>query len=57
MFKMLIRILNTLRSRIWDMVVFLFSVFWLQKGGRKQKTTACSEDVLSKKLFSLFNKQ
>ena len=30
-FKMLIRILNTLRSRIWDMVVFLFSVFWLQK--------------------------
>ena len=23
-FKMLIRILNTLRSRIWDMVVFLF---------------------------------
>ena len=30
-FKMLIRILNMLRSRIWDMVVFLFSVFWLQK--------------------------
>ena len=29
--KMLIRILNTLRSRIWDMAVFLFSVFWLQK--------------------------
>ncbi|MFR4284050.1 MAG: hypothetical protein ACLT1Q_04350 [Anaerobutyricum soehngenii] len=25
MFKMLIRILNTLRSRIWDMVLFLFS--------------------------------
>ncbi|WP_280835908.1 hypothetical protein [Anaerobutyricum soehngenii] len=25
MFKMLIRILNTLRSRRWDMVVFLFS--------------------------------
>ena len=24
-FKMLIRILNTLRSRIWDMVFFLFS--------------------------------
>ena len=24
-FKMLIRILNTLRSRIWDMVLFLFS--------------------------------
>ncbi|WP_349087509.1 hypothetical protein [Anaerobutyricum soehngenii] len=31
MFKMLMRILNTLRSRIWDMVLFLFSVFWLQK--------------------------
>ena len=30
-FKMLVRILNTLRSRIWDMVWFLFSVFWLQK--------------------------
>mgnify|MGYP007067011398 CR=1 FL=1 len=28
-FKMLIRILNMLRSRIWDMVVFLFSVCWL----------------------------
>nr|WP_296119814.1 hypothetical protein [uncultured Anaerobutyricum sp.] len=25
MFKMLVRILNTLRSRIWDMVFFLFS--------------------------------
>ncbi|MFQ7686121.1 MAG: hypothetical protein ACLRJY_06545 [Anaerobutyricum soehngenii] len=25
MFKMLVRILNTLRSRIWDMVLFLFS--------------------------------
>ncbi|WP_296120907.1 hypothetical protein [Anaerobutyricum soehngenii] len=25
MFKMLVRILNTLRSRIWDMPVFLFS--------------------------------
>ena len=32
-FKMLICILNTLRSRIWDMVLFLFSVFWLQKEG------------------------
>ena len=30
-FKMLIRILNTLRSRIWDMTLFLFSVSWLQK--------------------------
>ena len=30
-FKMLIRILNMLRSRIWDMVLFLFSMFWLQK--------------------------
>nr|WP_296119614.1 hypothetical protein [uncultured Anaerobutyricum sp.] len=25
MFKMLVRILNTLPSRIWDRVVFLFS--------------------------------
>ena len=32
-FKMLNRILNTLRSRIWDMVLFLFSVFWQDKGG------------------------
>ncbi|WP_432339494.1 hypothetical protein, partial [Anaerobutyricum soehngenii] len=32
-FKMLIRILNTLRSRIWDMGLFLFSVFWQDKGG------------------------
>ena len=24
-FKMLVRILNTLRSRIWDMALFLFS--------------------------------
>ena len=29
-FKMLIRILNSLRSRIWDRAVFLFSVLWLQ---------------------------
>nr|WP_296121444.1 hypothetical protein [uncultured Anaerobutyricum sp.] len=27
MLKMLIRILNTLRSRIWDMVLFLFLCF------------------------------
>ena len=26
-FKMLVRILNTLQSRIWDMVFFLFSVY------------------------------
>ncbi|WP_349088626.1 hypothetical protein [Anaerobutyricum soehngenii] len=30
MFKMLICILNMLRSRIWNMVLFLFSVLWLQ---------------------------
>ena len=29
--KMLIRIFNTLRSRLWDRGLFLFSVFWLQK--------------------------
>ena len=28
-FKRLICILNTLRSRIWDMTLFLFSVCWL----------------------------
>jgi hypothetical protein len=28
-FKMLIRILNTLRSRIWDMALFLFSSVFL----------------------------
>nr|WP_296120896.1 hypothetical protein [uncultured Anaerobutyricum sp.] len=36
MFKMLVRILNTLRSRIWDMVVFLFSVFWQDKGEKSE---------------------
>ena len=54
-FKMLIRILNTLRSRIWDMVWFLFSVFWLQKEWmqwflgeirrRGQQSSPCSEDI------------
>ena len=56
-FKMLIRILNTLRSRIWDMVLFLFSVFWQDKGGRSQKSSTCSEDVSSRRLFSFFNEQ
>ena len=28
-FKRLVCILNTLRSRIWDMTLFLFSVCWL----------------------------
>ncbi|WP_209300770.1 hypothetical protein [Anaerobutyricum soehngenii] len=28
MFKMLVRLLNTLRSRIWDMPVFLFSDYF-----------------------------
>ena len=43
-FKMLIRILNTLPSRIWD--VFFFSFFWLSKstvgenGGIVQKVMA-----------------
>ncbi|WP_209301615.1 hypothetical protein [Anaerobutyricum soehngenii] len=32
MFKMLIRILNTLRSRIWDMVLFLFFCVLAPKG-------------------------
>ena len=32
---MLIRILNTLRSRIWDMAVFLFSVY--------SKSTVCKD--------------
>jgi len=31
-FKMLIRILNTLRSRIWDMVLFLFFCVLAPKG-------------------------
>ncbi|MBP0055847.1 hypothetical protein JYQ75_00180, partial [Anaerobutyricum soehngenii] len=35
-FKMLIRILNTLRSRIWDMGLFLFSVFWQDKGEKSE---------------------
>nr|WP_296119734.1 hypothetical protein [uncultured Anaerobutyricum sp.] len=44
MFKMLIRILNTLPSLIWD--VFFFSFFWLSKstvgenGGIVQKVMA-----------------
>ena len=66
-FKMLIRILNTLRSRIWDMAVFLFSACWLQKEwiqsslggirGRGQKTTAYSEDVSSRRFCVFFNEQ
>ena len=67
MLKTLIRILSPLRSRIWDMVVFLFSVFWLQKEwmqsslgerrGRDQKADAYSKSILSRRLFSLFNEQ
>ena len=55
-FKMLIRILNTLRSRIWDMVVFLFSVcwlhvnefnsFWEELRGRGQKSSATQKVCL-----------
>nr|WP_296119478.1 hypothetical protein [uncultured Anaerobutyricum sp.] len=39
MIKMLVRILITLRSRIWDMVLFLFSAFWLQKEWIQYSTT------------------
>ncbi|WP_349088150.1 hypothetical protein [Anaerobutyricum soehngenii] len=54
MFKMLIRILNTLRSRIWDMIVFLFSVFWLQKGGEKAEDYCLlGRCIIQKIIFSL----
>ena len=53
-FKMLIRILNTLRSRIWDMIVFLFSVFWLQKGGEKAEDYCLlGRCIIQKIIFSL----
>ena len=35
-FKMLIRILNTLRSRIWDMILFLFSSASLNEFKKQQ---------------------
>ena len=62
-FKMLVRILNTLRSRIRDMVVFLFfcvlapegmdAIVFGKRRGRNQKTTACSEDDLIRILNTL----
>ena len=36
---------HLLCSRIWDMVVFLFSVFWLQKGGESRRL------LLSRKMY------
>ena len=67
-FKMLIRILNSLRSRIWDRALFLFFcvlaphgmneiAFGERRGGWEQKTTACSEDVSSKDYFLALNEQ
>ncbi|WP_296120479.1 hypothetical protein [Anaerobutyricum soehngenii] len=38
---MLIRILNTLRSRIWDMVLFLFSVYSKSAVGEKGDSIEC----------------
>ena len=52
-FKMLVRILNTLRSRIWDMVVFLFSVFWLQKGEKAEDYCLLGRCIIQKIIFSL----
>nr|WP_296119601.1 hypothetical protein [uncultured Anaerobutyricum sp.] len=46
MFKMLVRILNTLRSRIWDMVFFLFSGYFKSTVGQRgmyQKNIAFRE--------------
>ena len=57
-FKMLTRILNTLRSRIWDMTLFLFFcvlaphgmneiVFGERRGGRGQKVVAYYDTVFT----------
>ena len=50
---MLIRILNTLRSRIWDMVLFLFSVFWQDKGGEVRSLLLARKMYRPKIIFSL----
>ena len=42
-FKMLVRILNTLRSRIWDIVFFLFS--------DSSKSTVCQYGICQKKVL------
>ena len=70
-FKMLIRILNTLRSRIWDRVFFLFSdyskstvgenedspkVHSFYSNGNVQKKVLSQKKVKQKKQNSLYNK-
>ena len=51
-FKMLIRILNTLRSRIWDMVLFLFSDY-LKMCIRDREGASAPDYPLQKKRHSL----
>ena len=48
-FKMLVRILNTLRSRIWDMVFFLFSDY--------TKSTVSENGGLNTNLFEGLKKR
>ena len=44
---------HLLRSRIWDMVVFLFSVFWLQKGEKAEDYCLLGRYIIQKIIFSL----
>ena len=48
-FKMLVRILNTLRSRIWNMVFFLFSDYFKSTGGENGDSPE-SHDLLESPL-------
>ena len=55
-FKMLVRILNTLRSRIWDMVFFLFSDYpspQLVRMGIAQKSMVFIRMIISRKGYFL----
>ncbi|MBP0061203.1 hypothetical protein JYQ77_13590, partial [Anaerobutyricum soehngenii] len=55
-FKMLVRILNTLRSRIWDMVFFLFSDYpnpQLVRMGIAQKSMVFIGMIISRKGYFL----
>ena len=44
---------HLLCSRIWDMVVFLFSVFWLQKGGGESRRLLLAQKMYYPKNYFL----
>ena len=65
--KMLIRILDTLRSRIWDMDYFFFLCFgsrrnefnslWIEMGEKSEDYCLLRRYIIQKIIFSLFNEQ